>query len=52
MNKVNPFSAITALYLLVFLLNLSDTDEVALVATLGKTSLAKRSVRSNNTFFA
>ena len=50
MNKVNPFLALTALCPLIFLSNLSNTDEVALFANLGKTSLSKGAVRSNNTF--
>ena len=49
MNKVNPFLTLTAPALLVaiapcpltFLSNLSNTEELALVAKLGKTSLAK-----------
>ena len=51
-NKVNPFSALTAPFPLIFLSSLSNTEEVVLVANLGKTSLAKRTVRSSNTFFA
>ena len=34
-----------------FLFHLSVTDEVALVANLGKTSLTKGTSKSNNTFF-
>ena len=40
MNKVNPFAALTTSFPLIFLSNLSNTDEVALVTNLGKTSLA------------
>ena len=38
MNKVNPFLVLTASFPLIFLSNLSNTDEVALVGNLGKTS--------------
>ena len=38
---MNPFPALTAPFALTFLSNLSNTEEVALVANLGKTSLAK-----------
>ena len=48
MNKVNPFFALT----LIFLSNLSNIDEVALVANFSKTFLAKEIARSNNTSFA
>ena len=51
MNKVNPFRALTTPLPLIFLSNLSNTDEVALVANLGKTCLAKGTARSNNAFF-
>ena len=37
MNKLSPFPAITAPCPLIFLSNLSNTDEVALVANLNKT---------------
>ena len=37
---------------LTFLLNLSKIDEVALVANLGKTSLAKETAKPKITFFA
>ena len=52
MNKVNPFHALTALYPLIFLSNLSNTVEFALVANLGKTSSTKGTTRSNNTFLS
>ena len=41
MNKVNPFLALTTPFQLVFLSNLFKIVEVALVANLNKTSLAK-----------
>ena len=41
MNKVNPFPAPTASCPLIFLSNLSITDEVALVAYCGKIFLIK-----------
>ena len=41
MNKVNPFSTFAAPHPLIFPSNFSNTDEFALVANLGKTSLAK-----------
>ena len=46
MNKVNPFLGLTAHFSLIFLPNLSNTYEVALVANLHKTSLAKGTARS------
>ena len=49
-NKVNPFSALTASYPLIFLSNLSNTDEFALDANLGKTPLAKGRASYNNVF--
>ena len=39
MDKVNPFPALTAPCPLIFLSNLSNTDEVTLVVYLGKASL-------------
>ena len=51
-NKLNTLPALTKVLPLIFLSNLSIPDEVALVANLGKTSLAKGTTRSNNTFFA
>ena len=47
MNKVNPFPALTAPC---FLSNLSKINKVALVANLGKISLAKGTARSKNAF--
>ena len=41
MNKLNPFLALTVSLPLIFLSNLSDTEAVALVANLCKTSLIK-----------
>ena len=52
MNKVNPFSALTAPRLLIFLSNLSITDETALVANLAETSLAKETARSISAFLS
>ena len=49
---MNPFPALTAPFALTFLSNLSNTEEVALVANLGKTSLAKGTARSSYVFFA
>ena len=51
MNNVNPFPALTAPFPLIFLSNLSNTDEVALVANLGKTSLAKGKTLFNQTTY-
>ena len=51
MNKVNPFPALTAPRILVFLPNLSITDKTALVANLAKTSLAEIMTRSFSAFF-
>ena len=51
MNKMNPLSAFTSPFPQIFLSSLSIADEVALVANLDKTSLAKGTARSNNTFF-
>ena len=50
MNKLNFFPALTAPHPLNFLSNLSNSDEVALVANLGKTSLAKGTERSIRAF--
>ena len=50
MNKVNPFPALMAPCPLIFLSSLYNTDEVALVANLGKTCLSKETARSNNAF--
>ena len=44
---MNPFSALTAHRPFILL---SNTEEVALVANLGKISLAKGTARSNNVF--
>ena len=57
-GKVNPLFVLTAPALfvaiapcaLIFLSNLSNTDEVALVANLGKITLAKRAARPISTF--
>ena len=51
MNNVNPFPALTAPFPLIFLSSLSNTDEVALVANLGKTSLAKGKTLFNQTTY-
>ena len=48
---MNPFSAFIAPCPFSFLSNLFKIDEVVLVANLGKTSLAKKPVRSVNAFF-
>ena len=45
-NKVNPFPALTVPSPLIFLSNLSNTKEFALVANLGKTFLAKKNSKS------
>ena len=50
MNKLNTFPALITPFLLIFLSNFCNTDEVDLVANLGKTSLAKEPARFNNTF--
>ena len=52
MNKVNPFPALTASTPLIFLSTLSYTVEVALVASLSKTSLAKETAKSASVFSA
>ena len=52
MNKMNHFPAVTAPASLVFLSNLSKIDEVALVANLGKTSLAEETAKLIIFFFA
>ena len=52
MNKVNPFPALTASTPLIFLSTLSYTDEVALVTSLSKTSLAKGTTKSVSVFSA
>ena len=49
MNKINSFSALTTPFRYIFLSNLSNTDEVALVSNLGKISLAQ-GTRSYNVF--
>ena len=49
---MNPLPSHTGPCPVIFLPNLSNTEEVALVANLGNTSLAKETGRSNNTFFA
>ena len=51
MIKVNPFPALPTPFPISFLSDLSNTDEVALMANLGKASLAKGTARSNNVFF-
>ena len=48
---MNPLPTLTAPHQLIFLSNLPTTDKVALVTSLGKTSLAKGMARSNSTFF-
>ena len=45
MNKMNPFTALTDIRPLIFLSNLSNIDELALVVNIGKISLAKRTAR-------
>ena len=50
MNSVNPFPTLTDLFQPIFLSNLSNTDEVALLANLDQTSLAKRTARTDNIF--
>ena len=50
MNKVNPFPAVTSSRPLIFLSDWSFTNEAALVANLGKTSLAKGTVRYISAF--
>ena len=50
MNKFNPFPALTTPFPLIFLSSLSISDEVALVANLGKTYLVKYTTIYNNTF--
>ena len=47
MIKVIPFPTLRATCLLIFLSNLTNTDEVALVANLGKRSLVQGTARSN-----
>ena len=47
---MNPFPTLTASCLLTFLSNLSKIDEVALIANLGKTSLAKGTQRLIDAF--
>ena len=47
-NKLNPFLYLTAPCPVILFSNLSNTEEVALVANLGKKSLAKGTVRSSN----
>ena len=46
MNKMNPFSAFTAPCQLIFLSNLSITDEASLVPNSDETSSAKGTARS------
>ena len=48
MDKVNAFPPLTAPCPLIFLSNLSNTNEIALAANLGKTPLVKVATRSNN----
>ena len=47
---MNPFAVLTASFLFILFSNLANTDEVALVANLGKTSLAQGKSRSNSAF--
>ena len=47
---MNPLHALTAPCPGFFFSNISNREEVVLVANLGKTSLAKATARSNNTF--
>ena len=49
MNKVNPFPALTTPFPL-FISSLSNTDEGALVANLGKTFFAKGTKKSIGVF--
>ena len=49
---MNLVPALTAFCPIIFFSNLSNTEEVALVANLGKTSIAKGTARSNNTFLS
>ena len=51
MRGVNHLPPLTAPFPLIFLSNLSNIDEVALVAKLGKASLAKGTARSFSVFF-
>ena len=51
-NKVNPFSAQTALFPLIFLSNLFTAFEVKLLTNQGKLSLAKGIPMFANTFFS
>ena len=41
MNKMNPFSALTASYPLIFLSKLAIRDEIALIANCGKKILTR-----------
>ena len=50
MIKVNPFPALATPLPLISFSNLYNTDEVALVTNLCKTSLAKRATKSNIIF--
>ena len=50
MIKVNPFPALATPFQLSSFSNLYNTDEVALVTNLCKTSLAKRATKSNIIF--
>ena len=50
-NKVNPFSALTAPFPTTFLSNLFIAFEATLLTNLGKSSLAKGIARSVITFF-
>ena len=50
-NEVNPFPTLTGHFALAFLSNLFNTDEIALVASLGRLYLDKAATRSYNTFF-
>ena len=52
MNKVNPYPAFTVPFPLIFNSNLSNTDEVVLVACLGKENLVKKTAKSNNALLA
>ena len=51
-NKFNPLPAITAPCPVIFLENLFNTEEVALIANLGKTTLPNGTERSDNTFLS
>ena len=52
MNTVSSFPTLTAPCPLTFISNLSNTDEVPLVANLSKTYISKSTARSNNAFLS